>query len=105
VPLPKPCDHVDGERGELIIAGEHVATLLEHRASKASPRAVERRDRTGAERSRCPQKLGAARERAFASCPTCCGHARMSVVDGFAPVAGLRAETASTRSTIVGAFP
>ncbi len=31
--------HVDGERGELIIAGEYIATSQANRASRASPRA------------------------------------------------------------------
>jgi citrate synthase len=101
--------HVDGERGELIIAGEHVGTL----ASQSSFEGVTARLWNGATGSTLSEanvraNLGAARERAFARLadllPSTHG---MSVVDGFrAAVAGLRAENGlEHEATIVGAFP
>ncbi len=91
--------HVDGERGELIIAGDFVGSL----AGKASFESVTARLWSGAtgratDEAHVRASLGAARERAFA---------RMSVVDGFrAAIAGLRAESGlDHEATIVGAFP
>ena len=101
--------HVDGERGELIIAGERVGDLVRQTGfegvtarlwsggtgqpvSEASVRAT----------------LGAARERAFARLPDLLGGARgLSIVDSFrAAIAGLRAENGLPHeATIVGALP
>jgi len=107
--------HVDGERGELIIAGEHVRNL----AGKSSFEGVTARLWNGAT-GKAPNEaqalneanvrasLGAARERAFARLPDLLPATRgMSVVDGFrAVVAGLRAENGlEHEATIVGAFP
>src|SRR4030081_2611541 len=88
--------HVDGERGELIIAGEHVGRL----AAKSSFEGVTARLWNGASQSSLSEanvraSLGAARERAFARLdellPATQG---MSIADGFrAAVAGLRAES------------
>jgi citrate synthase len=101
--------HVDGERGQLIIAGEHVGTL----AAKSSFEGVTARLWNGATGSTLSEAnvratLGAARERAFARLAdllpaTHC----MGIVDGFrAAVAGLRAEHGlEHEATIVGAFP
>ncbi len=101
--------HVDGERGELIIAGEHVGDL----AGKSSFEGVTARlwnAATGKTRSEANVRaeLGAARERAFARLPELLPATRgMSIVDGFrAAVAGLRAEAGlEHEATIVGAFP
>src|SRR3954466_6112031 len=88
--------HVDGERGELIIAGEHVKNL----AGKASFEGVTARLWNGATERTLSEanvraSLGAARERAFARLPELLPATRgMSIVDGFrAAIAGLRAES------------
>src|SRR5882724_2271490 len=101
--------HVDGERGELIIAGEHVADL----AGTSSFEGVTARLWNGATGQALSEvdvrkSLGAARERAFARLPDLLPATRgMSIVDGFrAAVAGLRAENGlDHEATIVGAFP
>jgi citrate synthase len=101
--------HVDGERGELIIAGEHVRNL----AGKSSFEGVTARLWNGAtgktlNEAQVRAGLGAARERAFARLPELLPATRgMSIVDGFrAAVAGLRAESGlEHEATIVGAFP
>ncbi|MEN3347683.1 MAG: citrate synthase [Bradyrhizobium sp.] len=101
--------HVDGERGELIIAGEHVATL----AGKSSFEGVTARLWNGASGKALTEanvraSLGAARERAFARLPDLLPATRgMSIVDGFrAAIAGLRGESGlEHEATIVGAFP
>ncbi len=101
--------HVDGVRGELIIAGEHVGRL----AAESSFEGVTARLWSGATGKTLSEamvraSLGAARERAFARLPDLLPPTRgMSVVDGFrAAVAGLRAESGlAHEATIVGAFP
>ncbi|MGN8545799.1 citrate synthase/methylcitrate synthase [Bradyrhizobium sp. 13971] len=101
--------HVDGERGELIIAGEHVADL----AGKSSFEGVTARLWNGAtgkslSEANVRASLGAARERAFARLPDLLPATRgTSIVDGFrAAIAGLRAESGlEHEATIVGAFP
>jgi citrate synthase len=101
--------HVDGERGELIIAGKHVKNL----AGKSSFESVTARLWSGAmektlSEAQVRASLGAARERAFARLPDLLPATRgMSVVDGFrAGVAGLRAENGlEHEAAIVGAFP
>jgi citrate synthase len=101
--------HVDGERGELIIAGEHVGEL----AGKASFEGVTARLWNGAtlrslNEANVRVSLGGARERAFARLPELLPPTRgLSIVDGFrAAVAGLRAENGlEHEATIVGAFP
>jgi citrate synthase len=101
--------HVDGERGELIIAGQHVADL----AGKSSFEGVTARLWSGAggqtlSEADIRKSLGAARECAFGRLPdllpATCG---LSIVDGFrAAIAGLRAENGlEHEATIVGAFP
>lgn len=101
--------HVDGERGELIIAGEHVGQLV----AKSSFEDVTARLWNGASKTTLTEanvraSLGAARERAFARLsellPATQG---MGIIDGFrAAVAGLRAEHGlEHEATIVGAFP
>ena len=101
--------HVDGERGELIIAGEHVGTL----AAKSSFEGVTARLWNGATGTTLSEanvraSLGAGRERAFARLPDLLpATSGMGIVDGFrAAVAGLRAENGlDHEATIVGAFP
>jgi citrate synthase len=101
--------HVDGERGELIIAGEHVRDL----AGKSSFEGVTARlwnAATGKTRSEANVRaeLGAACECAFARLSELLSATRgMSIVDGTrAAVAGLRAEAGlEHEATIVGAFP
>src|SRR3981189_696362 len=87
--------HVDGERGELIIAGEHVKNL----AGKSSFEGVPAPLWDGASGKTLSEanvraSLGVARERAFARLPDLLPATRgMSVVDGFrVAIAGLRAE-------------
>ena len=101
--------HVDGERGELVIAGERVADL----AAQSSFEGVTARLWNGATGGRLSEadvraNLGAARARAFASLPELLAATRgLSIVDGFrAAIAGLRAESGlEHEATIVGAFP
>src|SRR6266403_1472739 len=101
--------HVDGERGELIIAGERVADL----AGRSSFEGVAARLWNGAtgqalSEADVRKSLGAARERAFARLPELMAITRgLSIVDGFrAAIAGLRAEAGlAHEATIVGAFP
>src|SRR5689334_19583778 len=101
--------HVNGERGELIIAGEYVADL----AAKSSFEAVTGRlwsAATGRSQSEATVRasLGAARERAFARLPELLPATRgLTIVDGFrAAIAGLRAESGlEPEATIVGACP
>src|SRR6201989_580501 len=101
--------HVDGERGELIIAGEYVADL----AAKSSFEGVTARLWSGAtgrtiSEADVRKSLGAARERALARLTDLLPATRgMSIVDGFrAAIAGLHAESGlDHEATIVGACP
>jgi citrate synthase len=101
--------HVDGERGELIIAGERVGDLVR----KTGFEGVTARlwgGGTGAAVGEATVRaaLGEARQRAFARLPDLLRITRgLSIVDGFrAAVAGLRAENGlQHEATIVGAFP
>jgi citrate synthase len=100
--------HVDGERGELIIAGERVSDLVR----QTSFEGVTARLWSGATGQPVGEAgvraaLGAARERAFARLPDLLGRTRdLSIVDGFrAAIAGLHAESGLPHeATIVGAF-
>jgi citrate synthase len=101
--------HVDGERGELIIAGERVGDLVR----KAGFEGVTARlwsGRTGRPMAEATVRatLGEARLRAFARLQDLLGITRgLSIVDGFrAAIAGLHAESGLPHeATIVGAFP
>jgi citrate synthase len=101
--------HVDGERGELIIAGERVGDLV----GKTSFEGVTARLWSGGTgqpvgEAAVRAALGAARERAFARLPELLGMMRgLSVVDAFrAAVARLRTEAGlQDEATVVGAFP
>ena len=101
--------HVDGEQGELIIAGERIADL----AATSSFEAVTARlwsAGTGraVDEAEVRASLGNARQRAYARLPELLAASRaMSIVDGFrAAVAALRAEDGlDHEATIVGAGP
>ena len=101
--------HVDGERGELIIAGERVDDL----AATSSFEGVTARlwsaaTTTPLSEAEVRAALGAARERAFARLPQLlAASAGLSIVDGFrAAIAALHAEHGLTpEATIVGALP
>ena len=101
--------HVDGERGELIIAGERVGDLVR----KTGFEGVTARLWSGGTgkpigEAEVRATLGAGRERAFARLAELLGITRgLSIVDGFrAAIAGLRAESGlSHEATIVGALP
>jgi len=101
--------HVDGERGELIIAGERVDDLVR----KTSFEGVTARLWSGGTgqpvgEAEVRAALGSARQRAFARLPELLGITRgLSIVDGFrAAVAGLRAENGLPHeAVIIGAFP
>jgi len=101
--------HVDGERGELIIAGERVGDLVR----KTGFEGVTARLWSGATgqpvgEAAVRAALGEARERAFARLPDLLEITRgLSIIDGFrAAIAGLRAENGlQPEATIVGAFP
>jgi citrate synthase len=101
--------HVDGERGELIIAGERIADLAAHTSFDGITARLWN-GATGHHLSEADVRasLGEARARAFVRLPellaATCG---LSIVDGFrAAIAGLRAESGlEHEATIVGAFP
>src|SRR6202165_64732 len=101
--------HVDGERGELVIAGERVGDLV-HKAGFEGVTARLWSGGTGQPVGEATVRatLGSGRERAFAPLPELLGITRgLSIVDGFrAAIAGLRAEPGlQHEATIVGAFP
>jgi len=101
--------HVDGQKGELIIAGERVGVLV----AKTSFEGVTARLWTAAtgvaiSEAEVRAALGEARARAYARLPQLLAASEgLSIVDGFrAAVAGLRAENGLTHdATIVGALP
>ncbi len=100
---------VDGERGELIIAGERVGDLVRKTGFEG---VIARLWSGGTGRpvgeAEVRATLGVARERAYARLADLLGITQgLSIVDGFrAAIAGLRAENGlSHEATIVGAFP
>ena len=101
--------HVDGQKGELIIAGERVADLV----AKSSFEGVTARLWTAASEvpiseAEVRAALGEARVRAYAHLPQFLSASEgLSIVDGFrAAIAGLRAENGLTHdATILGALP
>src|SRR5438105_9421641 len=101
--------HVDGEKGELIIAGEHVADLVRKTSFEGvTARLWSLGSGTPISEAEVRAALGEARSRAFARLPQLLGAADgLSIVDGFrAAVAGLRSESGLTHdATIVGALP
>ncbi len=98
---------VDGEHGELIIAGEHVADLAAHASfEEVTARLWSAATGRAFDAAEVRRQLGVARERAFARMPELLAASRgMSIVDGFrAAVAALRAEDGlEHEATIVGA--
>jgi citrate synthase len=101
--------HVDGERGELIIAGERVADLVLQTGFEAvTARLWSAATGQPVGEATVRAALGAARERAFARLPDLLGPTRgLSIVDGFrTAIAGLRAEAGLPHeAAIVGALP
>jgi len=101
--------HVDGERGELIIAGDRVADLVRTAGFEAvTARLWSSATGRPVSETSVRAQLGEARRRAFARLPALLPITRgLSVVDGFrAAIAGLRSEHGlSPEATIVGAFP
>jgi citrate synthase len=101
--------HVDGQKGELIIAGERVANLV----AKSSFEGVTARLWTAAtevpiSEAEVRAALGEARVRAYARLPQLLAASEgLSIVDGFrAAIAGLRSENGLTHdATILGAMP
>jgi citrate synthase len=101
--------HVDGERGELIIAGERVADLVRNTGFEGVTARLWSGG-TGQPVSEAAVRaaLGAARQRAFGRLPELLPATRgLSIIDGFrAAIAGLRAENGlPPEAAIVGAFP
>jgi citrate synthase len=101
--------HVDGERGELIIAGERVGDLVRQTGFEGVTARLWS-GATGAPVAEATVRaaLSAARQRAFARLPDLLGITRgLSVVDGVrAAIAKLRAESGLPHeATIVGALP
>jgi citrate synthase len=101
--------HVDGTRGELVIAGQFVAELAGSTSFEGvTARLWSAASETPISEAEVRAALGAARIRAFARIPqmlaACDG---LSIVDGFrAAIASLRAEPGiSHEATIVGALP
>src|ERR1700693_558613 len=100
--------HVDGERGELIIAGERIGDLVGQTGFEGVPARLWSGG-TGQPVGEASVRaaLGAARERAFIRLPDLLGSTRdLSIVDGFgAAIAGLQAESGwPQEAPIVGAF-
>jgi citrate synthase len=101
--------HVDGAKGELIIAGQFVADLAANTSFEGvTARLWSAATETPISEAEVRAALGAARVRAFAHLPQMLAASEgLSVVDGFrAAVASLRAEHGSSHeATIVGALP
>ena len=101
--------HVDGQKGELIIAGERVAALV----AKTSFEGVTAQLWSAAtnvpiSEAEVRAALGEARARAYLRLPQLLAASEgLSIVDGFrAAIAGLKAENGLTHdATIVGALP
>ena len=101
--------HVDGAKGELVIAGQWVADLAETTSFEGvTARLWSAATETPISEAEVRAALGAARVRAFAHVPQMMAASEgLSIVDGFrAAVASLRAEHGSSHeATIVGALP
>ena len=101
--------HVDGEKGELIIAGEFVGHLAEHTSFEGlTARLWSLGTEATISEAEVRRALGLARARAFVRLSQLLAASEgLSVVDGFrAATAALRAESAlSDDATIVGALP
>ncbi len=101
--------HVDGERGELIIAGDRVGDLaLKTSFEGVTARLWSAATQTPISEAEVRAALGQARERAFARLPALLpAAAGLSVVSGFrAALAGLREEPGlKPEAVLVGALP
>ncbi len=101
--------HVDGEKGELIIAGERVADLVKKTSFEGvTAQLWSAATATPISEAEVRAALGEARARAYARLPQLLAPSEgMSIVDGFrAAIAGLRSESGLTPdATIVGALP
>jgi citrate synthase len=101
--------HVDGARGELVIAGQFVADLADSTGFEGvTARLWSAATQTPISEAEVRASLGAARVRAFGHVPQMLAAADgLSIVDGFrAAAATLRAEHGSSHeATIVGALP
>lgn len=101
--------HVDGERGELIIAGQRVDDLaLQVSFEGLAARLWSAASGSAIGEAEVRAQLGEARGRAFRRLPTLLTAAKeMPIVDGFrAAIAGLKPEPGlSPQATLVGAMP
>ncbi len=101
--------HVDGDKGELVIAGERVADLVQRTSFEGvTARLWSAGTSTPISEAEVRAALGEARSRAYARLPQLLGAAHgLSIVDGFrAAIAGLRSESGLTHdAAIVGAMP
>src|SRR5665213_3779468 len=101
--------HVDGEKGELIIAGEWVAQLAKHSSFEGvTARLLSLATTTPISEAEVRGALGEGRVRAFKRLPFLVAASDgLSVVDGFrAATAALRSEHGLTDdASIVGALP
>src|SRR5215472_16325572 len=101
--------HVDGQKGELIIVGEHVADLVRKTSFEGvTAQLWSAGSATPISEAEVRAALGEARSRAYTRLPQLLGAAHgLSIVDGFrAAIAGLRSESGLTHdATIVGAMP
>src|SRR3984885_14412445 len=101
--------HVDGEKGELIIAGDHVGTLARSTSFEGvTARLWSAGSGTAVTEAEVRSRLGEGRRRAYARLPQFLAAAEgLSVVDGFrAATACLRSEHGlSDDAVIVGALP
>jgi len=101
--------HVDGDKGELIIAGERVADLVRKSSFEGATACLwTNATASSVTEAEVRAALGEARHRAYARLPALLSaSAGLSVVDAFrSAIAGLRAEPGLTpQATIVGALP
>lgn len=101
--------HVDGEKGELVVAGERVADLVSKTSFEGlTARLWSAATATPISEAEVRAALGEARARAFARLPQLLGASDgLSIVDGFrSAVTGLRSESGlRDDATIVGAMP
>jgi len=101
--------HVDGQKGELIVAGERVGDLVRKTSFEGvTARLWSAGTATPISEAEVRAALGEARSRAYTRLPHLLGAVDgLSIVDGFrAAIAGLRSESGLTHdATIVGALP
>ncbi|MBV9330143.1 MAG: citrate synthase/methylcitrate synthase, partial [Alphaproteobacteria bacterium] len=101
--------HVDGDKGELIVAGQRVAELVAATSFEGvTARLWSAATGTPISEAEVRAALGESRARAYSRLPQLLVAGQgLSIVDGFrAAIAGLRAESGLTHdATIVGAMP